>query len=428
MHYVMKWNKILKTITTLFFLLAVVKINAQYCGGVNPSYAGPSYASMYISKVEIKDATTNTVRLTKTTTSLLSTTGYADYTSTSGSLAIGSVNTITIQLAYSTSGNARQVAAWIDYNNDGIFTEPAEKIYGESIVSGANGQPVLANFTVPSSAIVGARRMRVRVTFNSDPILPCGQNSYIGEVQDYTINVTGGASCTLAPIVSCPATITVTAASGATTATASFMTATASSPCSGATTNIAYIVNNTVVTSSYAFPVGSTVVTARATHSANTQNTDCTFTVTVNPFTAGGGGGQWSGNANTTDNIYRLGRVAIGTTNFGTDNTYGLLVKGAIRTEKVKVELSTTGGWADYVFEPTYKLNALKNVEAFVKKYKHLPNMPSEKEMAEDNSIDLGLTMKKQQEKIEELFLYIIDLDKKMKEQQAEIVRLKKNK
>jgi hypothetical protein len=58
---------------------------------------------------------------------------------------------------------------------------------------------------------------------------------------------------------------------------------------------------------------------------------------------------------------------------------YNLLVKGGILTEKVKVALTATTDWADYVFENEYKDNmlSLEEVEKFTLQNKHLPNVPS---------------------------------------------------
>lgn len=99
--------------------------------------------------------------------------------------------------------------------------------------------------------------------------------------------------------------------------------------------------------------------------------------------------------------------------------SYNLLVKGGILTEKVKVALATTGDWADYVFEPSYNLMSLESVESFVAENKHLPNVPSAEEMA-TNGLDVSQTSKMFMEKIEELTLYMIELNKEMKSLKAE--------
>lgn len=97
--------------------------------------------------------------------------------------------------------------------------------------------------------------------------------------------------------------------------------------------------------------------------------------------------------------------VGIGTTN----PTYKLSVNGIIRSKEVIVET----GWADYVFAEKYPLLPLSEVEKFIMENKHLPNIPSAKEV-ETNGLQIGDTQKRIMEKIEELTLYIIALEKKV--------------
>lgn len=88
-------------------------------------------------------------------------------------------------------------------------------------------------------------------------------------------------------------------------------------------------------------------------------------------------------------------------------SSYNLFVKGGILTEEVRV----SNTWADYVFSKDYKLPTLQDVEKHILEKGHLINVPSAKEVAE-NGIELGDMAKVQQEKIEELTLYIIDQNK----------------
>jgi len=102
--------------------------------------------------------------------------------------------------------------------------------------------------------------------------------------------------------------------------------------------------------------------------------------------------------------------AATGNVGIGTDNpTYKLSVLGNIRCTEVVVET----GWADYVFDEHYQLNSLPEVEKFIQQNKHLPNIPSAKEV-EENGLPLGDTQKKMMEKIEELTLYLIETNKKI--------------
>lgn len=101
---------------------------------------------------------------------------------------------------------------------------------------------------------------------------------------------------------------------------------------------------------------------------------------------------------------------------------YGLFVKGGILAEEVRVSLKST--WADYVFSKDYKLPTLKEVETQIKEKGHLRNVPSAKEIKE-NGIELGEMSKIQQEKIEELTLYLIEQNKVNQAQNKEISELK---
>lgn len=94
-----------------------------------------------------------------------------------------------------------------------------------------------------------------------------------------------------------------------------------------------------------------------------------------------------------------------------------LAVNGDVLARKFKV---TQSDWADFVFEPSYSLPPLSEVEAYVKENKHLPEIPSAKQVQEDG-LDLGSNQAKLLQKIEELTLYLIEQDKRLKEQEAVI-------
>lgn len=114
--------------------------------------------------------------------------------------------------------------------------------------------------------------------------------------------------------------------------------------------------------------------------------------------------------------VSNSGNVGIGTTNTG---TYKLAVDGTIGAREIKVEAT---GWSDFVFEDDYKLKDLEEVESFIKDNKHLPDVPSEKEVLE-NGIQLGEMDAKLLQKIEELTLYMIEQNKTIKELQTIIKR-----
>ena len=92
---------------------------------------------------------------------------------------------------------------------------------------------------------------------------------------------------------------------------------------------------------------------------------------------------------------------------------YKLFVKDGIRTEKVKVDIADSNGWADYVFEKDYKLMPLNEVEQFINKNGHLPEVPTTEE-AIKNGIELKAMNILLLKKIEELTLYNIEQQKRI--------------
>jgi hypothetical protein len=129
-----------------------------------------------------------------------------------------------------------------------------------------------------------------------------------------------------------------------------------------------------------------------------------------------------------TDNIYTNGKVGINTnvlpSMVGSEDVsfYSLYVKGGILTEEVRVAL--VSDWADYVFMDNYDLPSLKEVEEHIKEKGHLINIPSENEV-KNNGVDLLEMNKKLLEKVEELTLYMIEMNKQLELQRKEIEELK---
>lgn len=87
-----------------------------------------------------------------------------------------------------------------------------------------------------------------------------------------------------------------------------------------------------------------------------------------------------------------------------------LAVNGNITTQKVKV---TQQGWSDFVFDSTYQLPAIRDVEQFIKTHKHLPEIPPAQQVAAEG-VDIGDITARLLQKIEELTLYMIDQHKKV--------------
>ncbi len=99
------------------------------------------------------------------------------------------------------------------------------------------------------------------------------------------------------------------------------------------------------------------------------------------------------------------------------DGSYKLQVNGAILCERVRVIADVPN--SDHVFEDCYELRPLEEVEAYVKTNKHLPEVPSAKEFIEEG-YSIGEMDDLLLRKVEELTLYVIELQKEIKELQED--------
>lgn len=115
---------------------------------------------------------------------------YTDYSSISTTLNAGSSYTATVVPGIVGYGpnygyiDGNVIGVWIDYNNNGDFTDANELIGTQIFSENYTGQ---FNFTVPSGVTSGTVRMRVRIDYSeSGTISPCGTFQY-GEVEDYRI-------------------------------------------------------------------------------------------------------------------------------------------------------------------------------------------------------------------------------------------------
>ena len=111
------------------------------------------------------------------------------------------------------------------------------------------------------------------------------------------------------------------------------------------------------------------------------------------------------------------GSVGIGTTAVSGAK---LSVEGIIRARRVLVNNT----WADYVFETNYQLMPLTDLETYITTKKHLPNVPTAQDIEKDG-VDLGKINKILVEKVEELTLYIISMNKRMVQLEAEMKQSK---
>jgi hypothetical protein len=128
---------------------------------------------------------------------------------------------------------------------------------------------------------------------------------------------------------------------------------------------------------------------------------------------------QWT---TTGSNInFNSGIVSIGTATAPAG--YKLAIGGKMVAEEVVIKLQTN--WPDYVFEPTYELPPLAELETFILTNKHLPGVPTDEEVKKDG-VSVGEMNTILLKKVEELTLYLIDLKKEndlLKNKLEEVIR-----
>lgn len=107
------------------------------------------------------------------------------------------------------------------------------------------------------------------------------------------------------------------------------------------------------------------------------------------------------------------------TVGIGTHQTagYQLAVAGSMIAERIKVKQKTA--WPDYVFEKDYPLPSLKSTAAFIQQHKHLPEIPSAKEV-NNEGLDLGDMNARLLKKVEELTLHLIRQQEEMEKLQQQ--------
>jgi len=107
----------------------------------------------------------------------------------------------------------------------------------------------------------------------------------------------------------------------------------------------------------------------------------------------------------------------------GNEENFLVYGNGKVYAREISVRLDN---FPDYVFEDDYNLMSLSDLEVFIKNNKHLPEIPKEADVLE-NGLNIGEMQKLQMQKIEELTLYIINLQNQIYEIKNELGKAKAN-
>jgi hypothetical protein len=116
-------------------------------------------------------------------------TGYENYTALATNATKGTAYTITITPSWTSTKYKEGYGVWIDYNGDGDFADTGEQVWTKTA---STTSPVSATITIPTTATIGATRMRVSMKYNAIPT-SC-ETFASGQVEDYTINIVGSAA------------------------------------------------------------------------------------------------------------------------------------------------------------------------------------------------------------------------------------------
>jgi hypothetical protein len=117
----------------------------------------------------------------------------------------------------------------------------------------------------------------------------------------------------------------------------------------------------------------------------------------------------------TTDimTLHTNGKIGVGTGTEALNGDFLFYINGKMLSEEHTVKLKTD--WPDYVFEEDYELMSIEALESFIKENRHLPDVPSAADVAE-NGVEMGATQAALLKQIEELTLRLIEMDKRIKQ------------
>jgi hypothetical protein len=255
---------------------------SAYC---QPVYSNGTGFGDYISSVSL-----NTLNNTSVGSAAPYYTLYPQTGSTTTTLTAGSTYTLTLSAGTYTSND---LAAWIDYNQNGILDDAGEKL-GETNNLGASPATTSFTFTVPAIALNGVTRLRVREMDygGTNAMTPCEAQSTYGEVEDYDITISGGSD----PITYAwtPSTFLSSTNTASTTATAitstTTYTLTASEPGGCVATGPVTVTVNVPTSStiapiacdSYTSPDGSVYTTSGTYVNVIPNAAGCDSTITIN--------------------------------------------------------------------------------------------------------------------------------------------------
>ncbi len=129
-----------------------------------------------------------------------------------------------------------------------------------------------------------------------------------------------------------------------------------------------------------------------------------------------------SGSKPTPFVILGNGKTCVGCNDPG---TFMLAVEGKLGAREIKVTMQNP--WPDFVFEKEYQLAPLDIVKSYIETNRHLPGIPSAQEIEKEAfGLDIAKMQGLQMQKIEDIYLYLIEMKKEINTLKQENEELKK--
>jgi hypothetical protein len=164
---------------------ATLTITVTYCNGGNSAHPTTHYISSFVSTGNLKD--------TANAPTTYSTNGYGDFKAITIATQIpgGGANfSINVMPLATTAAERQRISCFVDWNGDGIFADPAERVYTSNLTSILE---TTFGFEIPLSANPGNYRLRIRSMRPGDiytsAVNPCSPYNTGGETEDYTLAV-----------------------------------------------------------------------------------------------------------------------------------------------------------------------------------------------------------------------------------------------
>lgn len=146
------------------------------------------------SDCSLNDYISNVTFGTLNNTSSCTTAGYIDYSGSVAAPVITPATSVNMSVTVG-NGGTEYVAAWIDFNQNGVF-EPSEYTF----IGSGTGTTVSNSITIPADAVTGLAKMRVRVRYNATIAATDNCTTFsFGETEDYYINILPLVACSGTP-------------------------------------------------------------------------------------------------------------------------------------------------------------------------------------------------------------------------------------